>query len=249
MSQEELIKEKPPRRYVSIDIETTGLNEDKCQILEFGAIIEDMDDIKPKEELKKFRRIIIHKEIHGEPFALTMDANVELLKAIRDHKKLELESNENLDAQFCHPEELAEEFKLWLLRHGFKTNDTIKYEKSIEGLAPEDIGECRPCTTSGKVLILVAGKNYKGFDDKFLKLEPYALGRHVYCHQRVIDPAVSLMDWTTDVVPPDLKECKKRVGIIDDEVRHTAIDDSMDIIRVVRKMSNNYKNKFTMENE
>jgi DNA polymerase III epsilon subunit-like protein len=28
-------------KYVSIDLETTGLDEEKCQILEFGAAFED----------------------------------------------------------------------------------------------------------------------------------------------------------------------------------------------------------------
>ncbi len=54
---------------ISIDIETTGLNPQFCQILEFAAVLGD----------KSFRRIFKHKPIIGEPRALEM--HKELLTA------------------------------------------------------------------------------------------------------------------------------------------------------------------------
>ena len=61
-------------KYVSIDIETTGLNPDKHQILEFGAVI---DDGSPIDECPTFRYIVKHDQICGDPYALAM--NQELL--------------------------------------------------------------------------------------------------------------------------------------------------------------------------
>ena len=36
-------------KYISIDIETTGLDRDLCQVLSIGAVIEDTNNIKPLE--------------------------------------------------------------------------------------------------------------------------------------------------------------------------------------------------------
>lgn len=70
-------------RYVSIDIETTGLNPDKHQILQIGAIVEDTNNPLPFEELPKFNVIIRHRDIEGEMPALAM--NVGLLQRIANN--------------------------------------------------------------------------------------------------------------------------------------------------------------------
>jgi len=72
-------------KYVSIDIETTGLNPEEDQILEFGAVIEDtrMSHV-PVDELPKFRRMIRHYRISGSPKALAMNARI--LEAISDEE-------------------------------------------------------------------------------------------------------------------------------------------------------------------
>jgi hypothetical protein len=60
--------------YVCIDLETTGLDDANCQILEFGAVIEDW--VTPFEKLKSFRCYIYHDQIVGEPYALAMNAAI-----------------------------------------------------------------------------------------------------------------------------------------------------------------------------
>jgi oligoribonuclease (3'-5' exoribonuclease) len=65
---------KLPRPYVSIDIETTGLNPDTCQVLEVAAVIEDWkSDI---DALPVFHRLIEHDQIVGEPFALALNHRI-----------------------------------------------------------------------------------------------------------------------------------------------------------------------------
>lgn len=63
--------------YVSIDIETTGLNPDNCQIIQFGAVI---DNGKPFDELPRFKRNIRHRNYTGEAYALGMHSD--LLKCL-----------------------------------------------------------------------------------------------------------------------------------------------------------------------
>ena len=60
-------------KYISIDIETTGLDPSTCQILSVGAIIEDSNNIQSYEDLPKFHVAIKHDQITGSPFAINMN--------------------------------------------------------------------------------------------------------------------------------------------------------------------------------
>jgi oligoribonuclease (3'-5' exoribonuclease) len=62
----------------SIDIETTGLDPDLDQILEFACVIENFDvlDLSSVEDLPFFHCYITHPRIFGNPFALHMNANI-----------------------------------------------------------------------------------------------------------------------------------------------------------------------------
>lgn len=57
-------------RFVSIDIETTGLDPETCQVLEIGAVIED--ERLALIELPTFRYRILRDSYMGEPYALSM---------------------------------------------------------------------------------------------------------------------------------------------------------------------------------
>lgn len=63
-------------RYCSIDIETTGLDHSYCQMIEFGAVIDDLSDPKPYSELPKFHCYILRDRYVGEPYALSMHAEI-----------------------------------------------------------------------------------------------------------------------------------------------------------------------------
>jgi oligoribonuclease (3'-5' exoribonuclease) len=68
-------------RYISIDIETTGLDSEKYDVLSIGAIIEDTDNKIPYEELPKFHAAIKRQEITGSPFAINMNRDMNQLFA------------------------------------------------------------------------------------------------------------------------------------------------------------------------
>ena len=62
--------------YVSLDIETTGLDPERHQILQIGAIIEDTNNPLDFDNTPKFERLIRHKTIVAEPYALNMNAGL-----------------------------------------------------------------------------------------------------------------------------------------------------------------------------
>ena len=63
-------------KYVSIDIETSGLNSDMNNVLSIGAIIEDTTKKLPYEQLPKFNAIVLKNNIQGSPSALTMNKEI-----------------------------------------------------------------------------------------------------------------------------------------------------------------------------
>lgn len=191
-------------KYASIDLETTGLDEDYCQILSIGVVIEDTNNQLSFEEIPKFHAVIIRDRIQGEAFALNMNKNLislinkyNIAKSYFEKEKIEQDNN----VEFFYEEDLSEVLLSFLKRNGI----------------------------NGK--ITVAGKNYTGFDKKFLD-KIFGWDR-LNIHRRVIDPATSFMDWQNDTELPDLNKCKLRANI-DGNVTHNAIEDAFDVVQILR---------------
>lgn len=203
-------------KYISIDIETTGLNPEKCQILQIGAIIEDTNNLVPYPDLPKFTCIIEHEEYSGQPAALNMNSWLfEILSGLERKTKddrLEYRKKNNIMQVGL----VAKSLQMWLINNG---------------LLPDSIG--------GPVKITAAGKNFASFDKQFLQRLP-GWGSAIQIRQRIIDPAVMLTNWKTDDALPNLNTCIKRLGL-DGEVSHDALADAWDVIRVLRKATDNYE--------
>jgi len=193
-------------RYVSIDLETTGLDAENCQILEFGAVLEDTNNVLPLDELPTFHCYIKHPggNISGNIFALNLNAGI--IANLKNEKELK-------DTyQYLKPDELADAFLAWLKIQGFEIKETYgKFHTTIT----------------------VAGKNFAGFDRKFINKIP-DFSKKIRIRQRVIDPAVLFVDWKEDECLPSLDECKVKAGI-EGVVTHLAVDDAMDVIKLLRK--------------
>lgn len=95
-------------RYVSIDIETTGLNPSIHQILEFSAIIEDTTQDVPINALPSFTRFIYNELVRGDVYALSM--NSDILQHI-SRINMSVSSRKNV---VLYPNELGSEFKQFL---------------------------------------------------------------------------------------------------------------------------------------
>lgn len=195
-------------KYISIDLETSGLNPEQDQILEFGAVLEDTNNVKPIDELPYYQCYVFNTEnrISGHPAALEMNAGI-----ISKLKNKDLLANQY---NFVHIEDLSESFLFWLMHQGVVKTTVSEYE----------IRQASPIT--------VAGKNFSGFDSAFLNKVPL-WNEHIKTRSRVLDPGTLFVDWKSDDVPPSLSECKKRAGI-EGAVQHTAIDDCYDVIKLLR---------------
>lgn len=205
--------------YCSIDLETTGLHEEPiidektgdiitpaCSILEFGAVLEDTNNILPLKDLPIFHCYIKHPggNISGNIFALNL--NAEIIANLKNEKELKDTYT------YLKPDELADSFLAWL---------------KIQGL------EIKESYGKFHTTITVAGKNFSGFDRKFLNKIP-EFSTKIRMRQRVIDPSVLFVDWKEDECLPSLDECNAKIGHTV-PVQHTAVEDALDVIRLLRK--------------
>ena len=204
------------RPYVSIDIETTGLDPSFCQVIEIGAVIDDWD--APVEELKRFHAYVYHDRIVGQPYALQMNAAILLKianaeKAVRGVQPGDV-ADVTLDGdRFLRPKAVGRRFSQFLEKNGI-----------VPGKA-----------------VLAAGKNFAGFDRPFLDLLP---DFNVRFHHRVIDPAMLFWVPGVDDEPPATKTCMERAGIAG-EVAHTAVEDAIGVIKMVRFAARESETAFT----
>lgn len=65
-----------PAKYLSIDLETTGLNPETCQILEVAAVVETGEWDRPVEALPSIRLLVEHQEVRGQAAALALNARL-----------------------------------------------------------------------------------------------------------------------------------------------------------------------------
>ena len=198
--------------YLSLDIETTGLNPLTCDVLEIGAFLENTENPTRRENLTAFHTYLWRDVYRGEPYALAMNAHI--FQKILALSKTENVNNGNYETRtLVKPEEVWTKLNAWL------------YDQ--RGMWPERSFVNHPPT------LVLGGKNVAGFDLPFLKQLP-APGLMPKFHHRVIDPGMMYFDPRNDNVPPDLKECKKRAKL-PEHVSHEALDDAWDVIQLVRE--------------
>ncbi len=205
--------------YVSIDIETTGLDPEKCSTLSIGALIEDTKKKASYDLLPKFNAIILQRELAGSPRALTMNKDIiklmgEYLEGSEAERKVLRETSGYM---FLEKDEVIPRFYDFLYLNGF--GDTPN--------APLINSKSKPIT------INPAGKNFARFDNVFLQLLP-RWQQLIRVRHRIIDPAILICDWNNDDMLPSLSECKKRLNI-EGGVEHIALDDAWDVIQVLRR--------------
>lgn len=201
-------------KYVSIDIETTGLDLETCQVLSIGAVIEDTNNIKPVKELPTFHGVVLSKQLSGQPYALNM--NKDLIELMVRYQTLNTKQERDLleatsGMKFYEKDQIVEAFYKFLLENGIEPD-------------------------GDKVHITAAGKNFATFDLKFLERLP-RWKQWIRVRQRIIDPSLLYTDWKADDSLPGLGLCKLRAGL-PEEVAHDAVEDAIDVILLLRKEYN-----------
>jgi|DEB19_MinimDraft_2_1074335.scaffolds.fasta_scaffold02147_8 DNA polymerase III epsilon subunit-like protein len=221
-------------RYISIDIETTGLDSETNQILSIGAVIEDTLNPLPFEQLPKFHAVIKRESVYGSIFALNL--NKDLIQAMKDYSEAKTdefkqEIEESFGAKFYHEDEVVEALYHFCYRNGlvpFDPNFLNKQIKVVDGIAYPILG-----SNMVKTYLNCAGKNFAGFDKKFLEKLPR--WKQVFSiRSRVLDPGILFVDWINDESIPSLDQCKERAGI-KGVVTHNAVEDAMDVVMLLRQ--------------
>ena len=72
-------------KFLSLDIETSGLNPKYDQVLQVGAIVWDTQNPLPRSECPTYDVLIKHKAINGQPYALQMNNWILRILAGVDH--------------------------------------------------------------------------------------------------------------------------------------------------------------------
>jgi oligoribonuclease len=225
-------------KYISIDIETTGLDADFNQILSIGAVIEDTNRPLPFDQLPSFHAVIKRESVYGSIFALNL--NRDLIQAMKDYseartQELKDEIEESFGAKFYEEDEVVEALYQFCYRNNlveFDPDFLNKHIKVVDGIAYPILG-----SNMKKTYLNCAGKNFAGFDKKFLEKLPR--WKQVFSiRSRVLDPGILFVDWINDESIPSLDECKKRAGI-DGVVTHNAVEDAMDVVMLIRNYTSN----------
>ncbi len=222
-------------KFISIDTETTGLNPETCQLLSFGAIVEDTEKKLPFEEIPKFHCAILRGErdvLQGELYALNM--NRDLIEKITMYATARDQDEKNdlvhmTGMQFLREEEVVKAFFHFLIDAGAITPE-FDYMKTVEVVN----GKTYPAlTTKMKPFHLnVAGKNFHSGDQTYIERLPR--WKQIFrIRHRHIDPSVLFVDWKNDESMPNLGVCKERAKV-DGIVTHDALEDAWDVVQLLR---------------
>jgi hypothetical protein len=221
-------------KYLSIDIETTGLDRENDQILSIGAIVEDTNNLLPFDEIPKFHAAIKRENISGSMFAINL--NRMLIRTIVQYQNAKNQDEKNdivhlTGMQFVDELDVVELLYQFCYRNGlvdFTPEDLAKASKVVDGVRYPMLS-----SNMAKANITCAGKNFGTFDKIFLERLPR--WKQVFkIRQRIIDPSVLYTDWKNDESLPGLSDCKKRAGL-SEVVTHNALEDSWDVIELMRK--------------
>lgn len=192
-------------KFLSLDIETTGLNYEIHQILEIAAIVHDTKGPLDFESAEKFHAILmpLNGGYNLDPYCAILHTKNGLFDDILQGSKLikSLPSYRNGDTLYCN-----------------RTSVNLFFEGWLNTRFP--VGK-----------INLAGKNVAGFDLPFL-YEQTNLNKNLFRH-RTLDPAAFYVI-SDDEVMPDLETCKTRAGI-SGAVAHRAMQDAWDVVQLLHK--------------
>lgn len=194
-------------KYVSIDIESSGLDIDRCSILEIGLVLDDLEDIKPISELKIARILVLSDGFYCEPRAAVM--NADLIKEIADY-----DYSKGMNDQFVGDNVMQ------CVCRSHKIPGTLARVMEWFGFEKD----------SGRYTILPAGKNFDKYDRQMLNRVDWT---KTIDPSPAIDPGS--MFWRPgDKKLPSLDECMKRSEYDGTSHLHSAVHDALDVVRCIR---------------
>jgi len=197
-------------KYVSIDIETTGLDPKHNDILEFAAVYDDLREDVEVDKLPTYHAYVYREDdlYRGSAYALALNHKILSILAGRGKSGYGIHNYQNSEG-------LLFSFFNWL--------DKVNYpDPANSHMVGEDLYLC----------ITPAGKNFASFDKRFLE-EQCVMPKQLRFSHRVFDPGVLYFRLGEDDMLPDSKVCMKRAGL-SGEVAHTALEDAKMVVRLIR---------------
>jgi oligoribonuclease (3'-5' exoribonuclease) len=191
-------------QYVALDIETSGLDPDCCQVLQVAAVI----DVLPAKrdtliaDLPHFEGIVWHESLHGEPPALAM--NVDLFKAMTIYGEPDGDGRKRIT---YHDREVWLYGDVHTLSH-----DLLKMIANFSETPPPYVA---------------AGRKVDAFDLAFMPE-----GFRKYFHHRAIDVSSMALGanpslWGNAYLPSADK-------ILGSKATHDAYFDAVDVVKAIR---------------
>ena len=203
--------------YFVIDIETTGLDPNFCQILQFSAIYEDPKLQLSFDDIPKFNRYIRHDRYVGQEYALWLNSEILLkLSKYKDSWTLKEKHDSQIVENYA---QLFDDFERWV-RDVTDKKDLLK-----------------------DVHINCAGKNFASFDLQFIKkaISTFWAGDYpIKFRHKILDPAILYVN-DEDETLPGLEKCLERAGVKRELqkdgsiITHDALMDNWDVIQLFRK--------------
>lgn len=194
-------------RYCSLDLETTGLEPDKDQILQVGACIAD----ERGEIFYELDILVAHDRYEGDPFALNMNAWIfeKLAHLTPEDFKFD-QDGPGTPPRAVHINDLRLFLHRWLWIP-FQKNRVIFAGKNIDSYD-------------------------KLFLQKidFFKPGPFPIDFGHVNGGASLDPGVLWYDPARDVKIPKTAECCRRAGI-DNTVTHNALEDARQTVQLITK--------------
>lgn len=201
-------------RYVAIDIETTGLDRQRDQILQVAMVADQYPSAVDVLGCDYFEGLVWHDRLAGNSFALNMNAEiVETLAGIE------------------WPEHMSPAPRVTAFRGrtvsiyrgmGYLIRDAVAWLRSLH-----NIGEGQEL----RHRITAAGKNAAGFDLPFLP-EPL---REAF-HHRVLDVGSLALGTMTPEQWGDLEYIPSLSDLRDAPATHDALEDARDVARIIRRV-------------
>ena len=167
-------------KYACGDLETTGLDRDRCQIIEMAFVLRDTNNMdEPLESSPAFHCYVKQDWYEGEPYALALNARIFEQLGRHDNGKV-------ADAPVYTELEAVEALKDFFIENGYKESKNSK-----------------------RIHFVACGKNFGNFDYQFLRRMD-GWEDHFNVSSRMLDPAMLWMLPSDNRVPglkPCLKRC------------------------------------------
>lgn len=198
-------------KYVSLDTETTGTNDKIHQVIEIGAVIDDLENPKPLDELPEFHTYVEHETYNVDGYCLGMHSDTGIFDKLSEYGG---EKSENVVGEEQAVSDL---------------NSFIRWELDLEGWPGRDRGHLNVCC-----------HNFTVFDFRFLRraidrhYDDQKNAGTIWDVNRIrpFDPCNFYMK------PSDEKVCGTRTAMeragIESENLHTAVADARDMVRLTR---------------